>query len=356
MAKSDEQEFSAVFPVSGLDVTCEYGRQPGDTTPDAANVSSYDTLADRSRGGSREGIAKFNPSQVVDATEVQHLALLVDPQSPFLRTDADATGAIPDTSTSDVYRPAGRYVRPGGSGRPSGVPTVPPVVPTPGDIELVQSQPFSEDATTSDVSFTLDDQPESVDSVIIVVVLTLTNAIDNDITVTNANLNAYTQVGDYEEELLVPTSDSYVRMSFWIKTASAGVPDTEIRISAGGTETSYAVVVLEYRNMATTGAADGFSANSDPSAVSMTTGAISVGGANELVIAAFGSAFSTDTIATSTPDFDKVEELDGSQVNAMQLTVFHRLGVDFPETPDVTAEFAGGAQSWTAIGASFEPE
>lgn len=359
MPKQDEQEFGAVFPVAGLDVTSEFARQPADTTADAVNVASFDTLADRCRGGSREGLNKFNPDRVVDATMVQHLCVLVDPQSPALRTDGDAGGAIADTSTVNpaINRVAGRFVRPGGSGRPSSVPTNPPA---PGDIARIQLKSQGTDASADQRTMSFDAQPESTESVIVVIVLMLASAPGVEIdSITNANLNDYTQIGGYEE---VEKVGSYLVASMWYKTASAGAADTDIRVTPGGSVTML-IVGIEYENMVTTGALDQVVTDFDDSASDpMSTGAIPVGGDNECVIAFFAGFLAPDTITLNEPPSDPrftsiFEHGDGTVDNTdLQLYVYEILGVDFPDTPELNGSFDGGADDWIAFGASFEPE
>jgi hypothetical protein len=119
----DEQIYAAAFPVVGVDVTCEYGRQPDDSTPAGANVRTYAPLLERARGGSRSGMAKFIGSQVNGTSPVQHIAVLIDPEAPSLNADVytstDApTGYVLDPSTNNTFpRNFGRYLAPGGSGR-----------------------------------------------------------------------------------------------------------------------------------------------------------------------------------------------------------------------------------------------
>lgn len=111
-----ETEVGVMFPTLGVDVTCEYGRQPADTTPAGANVRAYEPGAERARGGSRTGLTKYVADRVNGDSPVQHLAVLVDPQAPALARDTD--GTLPDPSTNNLRTrvPPGRKVRAGGSG------------------------------------------------------------------------------------------------------------------------------------------------------------------------------------------------------------------------------------------------
>jgi len=113
----------AVFPTAGIDVTCEYGRQPDETTPVAVNVLSFDLLAERRRGGSRFGLSKLYASPLVSTSSpVWHLAVLIDPQSPALALESEFTGgpgfeADPSTNNLRQRIAPGLFVREGGSAR-----------------------------------------------------------------------------------------------------------------------------------------------------------------------------------------------------------------------------------------------
>lgn len=120
---SQQTEYAAPFPTSGLDATCEYGRQPTDTAPSAVNVLAFDLLERRRRGGSRWGLTRLFASPLVSGSSpVWHLALLVDPQSPALATEATITptdGFEPDPSTNNFRQriATGLQVRTGGSAK-----------------------------------------------------------------------------------------------------------------------------------------------------------------------------------------------------------------------------------------------
>lgn len=119
----EPNEVVASFPSQGIDATCEFGRQPADTAPDATNVLSFDLLASRRRGGSRWGLSKYLSSPLVsESSSVQHLALLVDPQSPALATEntftpTDGFELDPSTNNTRDRVAPGLYVRTGGSGK-----------------------------------------------------------------------------------------------------------------------------------------------------------------------------------------------------------------------------------------------
>lgn len=114
---SDEQQMPASFPLAGVNVACEFSRQPTDTTPVAANVRGFDTLVDRARGGSRPGLTKWIDEQVFGDSVIQHLTTLVDPTLPALTAEVDSVDdTVPDPTTGP-RNTWGRRVRRRGSGR-----------------------------------------------------------------------------------------------------------------------------------------------------------------------------------------------------------------------------------------------
>ncbi len=67
-----------MFPTLGLNVSCEYGRQPAGTTPEGVNVRAFEPDTNRERGGSRSGLSKLIDEVVYEADgEVQCLAIIV---------------------------------------------------------------------------------------------------------------------------------------------------------------------------------------------------------------------------------------------------------------------------------------
>lgn len=113
-----DRDVEVLFPLSGINQSSEFGRQPKGTTPSGENVRAFEVLGTRGRGGSRAGLAKF-PKQQVPAGRnlIQHLNLIVDPQSAALISDVDTNG-IADPSTNNItIRNFGRTIRRGGSAR-----------------------------------------------------------------------------------------------------------------------------------------------------------------------------------------------------------------------------------------------
>ena len=129
------------FPLKGLDVSVEYGRQPPGTCTTGYNVRCFESLGERARGGSRPGVVKYIDRGVTDGPAVldvgaldfplvvQHLNVIVDPTEEGLPSDNSIgpfdtdVPLVDDPSTNNLSDrvPAGRKVRDGGSGnQPNG--------------------------------------------------------------------------------------------------------------------------------------------------------------------------------------------------------------------------------------------
>ncbi len=65
------------FPLDGIDLSMGYSMQKGGTTPIGQNVRGYEPLTNRSRGGSRPGLAKYVQSQVNGNAAIQELSVVV---------------------------------------------------------------------------------------------------------------------------------------------------------------------------------------------------------------------------------------------------------------------------------------
>ncbi len=131
MADSTEQIIGVLFPLTGIEVTCEFGRQPENTTPAGANVRAYEVITERGRGGSRCGLSRWINQLVNGLSDpVQHLAVLVDPEDPGLNGPSSTIDPsnpqigiyIPDISTNNTFQRNNfgglpRYVPLHGAGR-----------------------------------------------------------------------------------------------------------------------------------------------------------------------------------------------------------------------------------------------
>lgn len=335
-----EQEVGAIFPVAGLDVTCEFDRQPPDTTPGAANVRSFDSLQFRNRGGSRFGLSRYVNETVNGVAQIQHLALLVDPQDPALNAPVDQ-GTVLDPSTNNLsQRNFGRLVRAGGSGLQPNRND-----PRRGNVEIVQFKEYNFGNVSGPSSFTLDAQP-GLNNDIVVFVLTqdLFGTGMVDVTnVRNANLNTYRQVGDsgYVSNFVGVHSTGNQLQAFY-KAVSSGAPDQTIQIDPGGScfMTAFAV---EVRNAATNGPVSNKAKSSDtttglatwavgPLALNNTTG--------QMVLAAFSLI---NAGVTATGGYTK---LAGSVI-----AVVHRDGLSGvgPENPTVNVSGGSSADGFCSI-------
>lgn len=289
-----EQEYGAGFPVAGIDVTCEFGRQPADTTPQAANVRSFDTIAERARGGSRAGLSKYISETHSGDFEIQHLNILVDPQNPALAADVD-DGTLLDPSTNNTFtRNFGRLIRPGGGGRQ-------PNRNDPrasGNITLVQSKQQSFSNSTDPIQIEFNAQPGLNNMVVVFIHVSVGNAILADINnfvsgftqagdVRNGGAGVYTQIGGGGfvsqftklQSALVPGSPrQWNSMSCWYKRASAGIQDKTVLVNSPADThivtvgpqqhfTTVNVRIAEFRNLA--------NAPNDPVQASESTGAAS---------------------------------------------------------------------------------
>jgi len=67
------QQIELPFPIKGYDENWAYGRQPEGTSPYALNVTPYDPIASRLRGGQRWGLSKFSATQVAGNYPIQNI-------------------------------------------------------------------------------------------------------------------------------------------------------------------------------------------------------------------------------------------------------------------------------------------
>lgn len=76
-----------MFPVRGLHEGIGYDIQPPGTTADALNVSGYDCILNRLRGGSRPGVSKYASTQINGSHPVQPLLKMSTAVSTTSRTE-----------------------------------------------------------------------------------------------------------------------------------------------------------------------------------------------------------------------------------------------------------------------------
>ncbi len=82
--KNQDQYSELQFPLNGLYLATENETPPPNTTPVGSNVRTFETLTGRGRGGSRPGLKQYIPDQLIPGVKVQHLAVIIDPQSAAL--------------------------------------------------------------------------------------------------------------------------------------------------------------------------------------------------------------------------------------------------------------------------------
>lgn len=267
----DEQNVPAAFPTKGEDVSCEFGRQPDSTSPDALNVRSYDVFLARNRGGSRPMLVKWINDRVNGDSLVQHLNILVDPTTAALAANEIPAGV---TTTTDPL--TGDLVRAGGSGVQTNVNVNPVQAGSSGLIEYVQSTEGQYSSTDPDVAtVTLNDPPESGSLILVVVLVTTDNQLPlpgrQDIApeadgVKNSAGDLYTQIEDpttyasggpinFDDTYIFGDTENYYSLSMWYKYATSGAPDQDVTINSPipgdlPDNCRVSIFVFEYRNAA----------------------------------------------------------------------------------------------------------
>ena len=84
-----EQIADLGFPIYGIDQSMEFEQQRPETTPSALNVRGWEPSTQRDRGGSRQGLSKYIPSQLnptVGNMLIQDLNVLVSTELAALLT------------------------------------------------------------------------------------------------------------------------------------------------------------------------------------------------------------------------------------------------------------------------------
>lgn len=96
MANRKQVDFP--FPIKGKHEGAAYRQQPEGTTPDALNVRAFDAIANRLRGGQRNGLSKYIAAAVNGTSAIQAISQLTTALDP---TAVVASTAIfgPDTFT-----------------------------------------------------------------------------------------------------------------------------------------------------------------------------------------------------------------------------------------------------------------
>lgn len=89
------QDFT--FPVSGVDTSNEYSGQRAGTTAIGQNCRAYEPSTQRARGGARPGLSRWFPAQLLGATEVQNLDIIVTTTPLSQVTPAAPTATVSGT-------------------------------------------------------------------------------------------------------------------------------------------------------------------------------------------------------------------------------------------------------------------
>ncbi len=340
-----DSEFNLKFPVKGLEVTRECQLQPPDTTARAVNVRAKDSIALRTRGGSRPGLSKYVAQQLpgwVAGEPVQHLQIIVDPTTDALTQNFDT----PDGTWVEHPRFPGVYVPPGGGGNqpnPNADQDDPPSVAL--DFEQSFVDEFA--LTTTEVTANFDTTPGN-NSLCLVCVVSEDVVVAGNATVavTNANGDAYTQVGAYVRNTKIGTQFS---MSVWRRVASQGAAEIGVKVTPSA-EVTLAVAGMEWSGPNAT-PTDSTSTNSGNSA-SPSTGNVAVDLGTEAVVGFFAGVLAVDTV-TPSAGYTLAVDLQGGGVSGILLYgTYRKLAPVGNENPSVT--WAGGADDFVAFGVELK--
>lgn len=308
--KTQEQIVGVVFPMSGLNTVCEFGRQPADTAPDAKNVRTVEALTRRLRGGSRAGLTQYIPAVTVTLGQsVQHINILVDPQQPALDSNNDG-GPFPDPSSNNLsIRNPGRWFREGGSG----------IVPNrnvsgkgpPDPLRQSVSNDFF-GGNTNDLTLTFDKPPLNGSLLVVVasygsnqsLAVPPADGTAEDVTaLTNGGAAMYNQVGSTgyysKNSITFPGGGGTTQewaLSIWYLYATGNANDITVKVGSPNNEgvipvgDSVSLVALEYTGFASApvGFAKSESAGNDSPVSGGTLSLSNVTGA--IVIAAMSAA------------------------------------------------------------------
>lgn len=251
---ADEKLQDLEFPVGGVDKLQEFQGQPPGTTPDADNVRSLNPDSLRTRGGSRPGLVQFVP-EVIPADlalslVIQHLNVIVDPQSDALLQNFVTPG---DDWVEDPLVP-GTFVPPGGWGYQGGATSPPPPPAAYAFVQESQSAGISGDSNINPLVVTYGSTVAG-SRLSVVAVQTFQSydsggagGVDLGITVAvkdNAG-NNYTQAGSYVRLSDNPAQFSFWAFSLWYRV-TVGSNDTTVKVTPSvtslGTEPTDGIVV-----------------------------------------------------------------------------------------------------------------
>lgn len=106
----DEAYADLIFPSRGIDLSFGYGAQRPLTTPIATNVRLFEAITERGRGGSRQGLVKYIPTQIpsfpTGSDLVQHLNFVVISVTDSLLTSEPPPVLDPVTGLPPIDDPS----------------------------------------------------------------------------------------------------------------------------------------------------------------------------------------------------------------------------------------------------------
>jgi hypothetical protein len=349
------QEVPSAFPVGGVDVSCEFARQPAGTTADASNVRGYETLEDRLRGGSRAGLAKWIDARVNGDALIQHLTVLVDPTTLAL-----SASSVPYTVGGTETGPDGKLYRRSGS-----QPAVSlaagsislesqPVNPSPGAAPAfvqAETEGFS-DVTGEDCEFTFTSAPQTGNLVVFVVCQLSQDGDDPGTVLVTDGAGVVLDRAGSRRWFAKTGANGF--LTVYYRTV-ATVADHTCTVSLRAAGETCLIAGLEYSGVVTTSPLGRWGGADDGELDVMTAGSITPGGANEVIVAAFMAANSPDTVTPAAGFTLRVDHNDGGVDNTdIQLYVVDRENSDNPTAYEPTADFAGGADRYCAASACFK--
>lgn len=374
----DEIELGMQFPLKGIDVSCEYTRQPDLTTPAAFNVRSFDIIEERGRGGGRPGLSRFLDETVNGTALIQHLAILVDPTTAALGISGydPAAGGDP----TNIVDPSGldvdgnhrdrilnadgtpgvlvRYIRSGGSGfrhriDPGIAPPPPP--PPPGTIQLVDTASAGDAGSDSTFPVTADFSViPPVNRVLVVEVTTRGEASGITISVSNGSGGAYTQIGSYQATPFTGSiaESRELSISLWKRISTGGAAEKTVKVTSG-TACPARFFAMSFSNVdTTTPITDNRSDADDGSKTivsSVSLPSVSVSGSGSMVFALFASAGGGQLWFPGLNGFT-IPFNDGDGLRGY----CQKAGVSTPQTPSIETDNAGPLVEWVGIGFSLK--
>ncbi len=331
---ADEQEYTATFPVAGVDASCEYSRQPVDTTPVGQNVRAYDTLAERERGGSRSGLSKFIDELVNGASVIQHLAVVVDPQAEALANAGDDIEDPSDNGRNLLDDGITvRRVRSGGSASRHRT--------APVAVALVQQAAGNNNGTGFSFAFSFGVAPQ-VGNLIVVVLTSYEEDAGAGHTVTGGA--AYTQAGTTRSTAF--DVDNITLSLWWKRATGADQPITCTRVS-GGAENNVYGWAYEYSGISAS-PFDETAGLTGTYATSMAGPAVGVESSGNLAVTAF---YTNNSITPSAPSGGFAIATDDGV-----FTFVHRLSSPMGSvTAGITTDPPGGPDNdYLSIAATFK--